>query len=130
MLEGGCPAPPRPVIRALVSQSRAEPRSVHAPHRNFAPQTCQCGAPDGPMMVDTHSYRLSPLGPAEQLQGGSRLISASSFCIRLALALCFDMLDPGSSHCLGACVAPLTPADRLLIALQARGGGLTSGQEA
>lgn len=35
------------------------------------------------MMVDTHSYMLSPLGPAEQLQGGSRLISASSFCILL-----------------------------------------------
>ena len=37
------------------------------------------GEPDGPMMVDTHSKRLSPLGPAEQLPGGSRLISASSF---------------------------------------------------
>jgi len=35
----------------------------------------------GPMMVDTHSKRLSPLGPAEQLQGGSKLISASSFWI-------------------------------------------------
>lgn len=36
---------------------------------------------------------LSPLGPAEQLQGGSRLISASSFCIRLALALSLDILE-------------------------------------
>lgn len=35
-------------------------------------------------MVDTHSYRLSPLGPALQLGGGSNVISASSFCIRLA----------------------------------------------
>lgn len=35
-------------------------------------------------MVETHSYRLSPLGPALQLGGGSRVISASSFCIRLA----------------------------------------------
>ena len=35
----------------------------------------------GPMMVDTHSKRLSPLGPAEQLHGGSKLISASSFWI-------------------------------------------------
>ncbi len=34
---------------------------------------------EGPIMVDTHSYMLSPLGPAEQLQGGSKLISASSF---------------------------------------------------
>lgn len=32
-------------------------------------------------MVDTHSYKLSPLGPAEQLGGGSRVISASSFWI-------------------------------------------------
>lgn len=31
--------------------------------------------------VETHSKRLSPLGPAEQLQGGSREISASSFWI-------------------------------------------------
>ena len=30
---------------------------------------------------------LSPLGPAEQFGGGSRLISVSSFCIRLALEL-------------------------------------------
>lgn len=35
--------------------------------------------PDGPTIVETHSYMLSPLGPAEQLHGGSRLISASSF---------------------------------------------------
>jgi len=35
----------------------------------------------GPMMVETHSKRLSPFGPAEQLHGGSRLISASSFWI-------------------------------------------------
>lgn len=35
----------------------------------------------GPMMVETHSKRLSPLGPAEQLHGGSKLISASSFWI-------------------------------------------------
>ncbi len=39
------------------------------------------GEPEGPRMVDTHSYKLSPFGPAEQLHGGSRLISASSFWI-------------------------------------------------
>jgi hypothetical protein len=39
------------------------------------------GEPEGPMMVETHSKRLSPLGPAEQLHGGSKLISASSFWI-------------------------------------------------
>ena len=37
------------------------------------------------MMVDTHSYRLSPLGPALQLVGGSSEISASSFWMRFAL---------------------------------------------
>ena len=35
----------------------------------------------GPMIVETHSNRFSPLGPAEQLHGGSKLISANSFCI-------------------------------------------------
>jgi hypothetical protein len=35
-------------------------------------------------MVDTHSKMLSPLGPAEQLQGGSSEISASSLEMRLA----------------------------------------------
>ena len=39
------------------------------------------GLPGGPWMVLTHSYKLSPLGPAEQFDGGSRLISASSFWI-------------------------------------------------
>ncbi len=39
------------------------------------------GEPEGPRIVDTHSYKLSPFGPAEQLHGGSRLISASSFWI-------------------------------------------------
>lgn len=34
-------------------------------------------------MVDTHSKMLSPLGPAEQLHGGSSEISASSFWMRL-----------------------------------------------
>lgn len=43
--------------------------------------------PGGPRMVETHSYRLSPLGPALQLGGGSSVISASSFCILLALVL-------------------------------------------
>lgn len=40
--------------------------------------------PGGPRIVDTHSYRLSPFGPAEQFGGGSNVISANSFCIRLA----------------------------------------------
>ena len=39
--------------------------------------------PGGPRMVDTHSYKLSPLGPALQFGGGSSVISASSFCILL-----------------------------------------------
>lgn len=39
------------------------------------------GDPEGPSNVDTHSNKLSPFGPAEQLLGGSKLISASSFWI-------------------------------------------------
>lgn len=35
-------------------------------------------------MVDTHSYKLSPFGPALQFGGGSRVISANSFCMRFA----------------------------------------------
>lgn len=47
-------------------------------------------------MVDTHSYRLSPLGPALQLGGGSSVISASSFCILFAEVLkAFDILGLG-----------------------------------
>lgn len=40
--------------------------------------------PGGPRIVETHSYKLSPFGPAEQFGGGSNVISASSFCIRFA----------------------------------------------
>lgn len=40
--------------------------------------------PGGPKIVETHSYRLSPFGPAEQFGGGSSVISANSFCMRLA----------------------------------------------
>lgn len=39
--------------------------------------------PGGPRIVDTHSYRLSLFGPALQLGGGSSVISASSFWMRL-----------------------------------------------
>ncbi len=39
------------------------------------------GEPSGPNIVDTHSKMSSPFGPAEQLHGGSMLISASSFWI-------------------------------------------------
>lgn len=38
--------------------------------------------PGGPKIVDTHSYKLSPFGPAEQFGGGSNVISANSFCMR------------------------------------------------
>lgn len=41
--------------------------------------------PGGPNIVDTHSYRLSPFGPALQFGGGSNVISANSFCNLLAL---------------------------------------------
>ena len=40
--------------------------------------------PGGPRIVDTHSYKLSPFGPALQLGGGSNEMAPSSFWIRLA----------------------------------------------
>ena len=51
--------------------------------------------PAGPMIEETHSYKLSPLGPALQFVGGSNEISASSFCMRFAAELIdppFDMI--------------------------------------
>jgi hypothetical protein len=50
------------------------------------------GDPGGPMIVLTHSYKLSPFGPALQFVGGSKLISASSFWMRLAAELIPDLL--------------------------------------
>ena len=44
----------------------------------------------GPWIVETHSKMLSPFGPAVQLQGGSRFISASSFWILLTLLFVID----------------------------------------
>ena len=43
--------------------------------------------PGGPRIVLTHSYKLSPFGPALQFVGGSKLISASSFWMRFAAEL-------------------------------------------
>lgn len=52
--------------------------------------------PGGPSIVDTHSYKLSPLGPALQLGGGSNVISANSFCILLAeVPRAFDIFGFG-----------------------------------
>ena len=53
-------------------------------------------------MVDTHSYMLSPLGPAEQFVGGSNDISASSFWMRFAAddtpaPLAFEVITGGVS---------------------------------
>jgi len=48
-------------------------------------------------MVDTHSYKLSPFGPALQFVGGSSEISANSFWMRLALLdseLFFSLIRP------------------------------------
>ena len=55
----------------------------------------ECIVPGGPMMVETHSWRLSPLGPAKQLQGGSTVISESSFCILLAE----EVMEVAADHC-------------------------------
>lgn len=52
--------------------------------------------PGGPKIVDTHSYKLSPFGPALQFGGGSSVISASSFWILLAdVPSAFDILGLG-----------------------------------
>jgi len=52
--------------------------------------------PGGPRIVETHSYKLSPLGPALQFGGGSKVISANSFWILLAEVLrAFDILGFG-----------------------------------
>ena len=51
-------------------------------------------------MVDTHSYKLSPFGPALQFVGGSSEISANSFWMRLALLdseLFFSLIRPSLS---------------------------------
>ena len=52
---------------------------------------------DGPMMELTHSYKLSPFGPAEQFVGGSNEISASPFWMRFAAELMEPPLDIVSS---------------------------------
>ena len=49
------------------------------------------GDPSGPIIVDTHWYKLSSFGPALQFAGGSRLISANSLLI---LFLLFDEPEP------------------------------------
>ena len=54
--------------------------------------------------MDTHSYRLSPLGPALQLGGGSSVISASSFWIRLAdVPRAFEIRGLGFDSFTGCC---------------------------
>ena len=62
-------------------------------------------APVGPTMVDTHSYKLSPFGPALQFVGGSSEISANSFWMRLALLdseLFFSLIRPSLFSLLGS----------------------------
>jgi len=59
--------------------------------RKESKSVCAC-VPGGPMIVLTHSYKLSPFGPALQFVGGSKLISASSFWMRLAAELIPDLL--------------------------------------
>ena len=81
--------------------SACDSQSLHGP-------PCSANSPEGPMIVDTHSYMLSPFGPAEQLHGGSKLISANSFWIRLALE--DNWPEPFMSPMLGPHFAPTNPA--------------------
>lgn len=80
--------------------SAYDSQSLHGP-------PCSANSPEGPIIVDTHSYMLSPFGPAEQLHGGSKLISASSFWIRLALE--DNWPEPFMSPMLGPHFAPANP---------------------
>lgn len=70
--------------------------------RAFSQVEGRAGLLEGPRMVDTHSYILSPLGPAEQFAGGSSEISASSFWMRFAAddtpaPLAFEAISAGVS---------------------------------
>ena len=79
-------------------------------------------------MVETHSYKLSPFGPALQLGGGSNVISANSFCILLAeVPKAFDIFGFGLASLLSGLLSakeeprprpvPLDPApdDMILV---------------
>lgn len=75
------------VMHAVIARSmRATAVDVVACSCQVACEGCdqRRNALEGPNIVETHSYILSPFGPAEQFEGGSREISASSFCMRLA----------------------------------------------
>lgn len=78
-------------------------------------------------MVETHSYKLSPFGPALQLGGGSNVISANSFCILLAeVPKAFDIFGFGLASLLSGLLSakeeprprpvPLDPAPDDMIA--------------
>lgn len=68
-------------------------------------------------MVETHSNRLSPLGPALQLGGGSREIPPNSFWILLAeVVSAFDILGVPAlvSFFVFSGVSELDPASDIL----------------
>lgn len=71
--------------------------------------------PGGPRIVETHSYKLSPFGPALQLGGGSSVISASSFWMRFvdvpnALLIFGFVLGSGFESATAAVAPPPVPA--------------------
>merc|ERR1712029_1133258 len=67
--------------------------------------------PGGPRMVETHSYMLSPLGPALQFGGGSTVISANSFWILFAdVERAFDPFAPAAPFDPLAAAAAALPA--------------------
>lgn len=66
-------------------------------------------------MVDTHSYKLSPLGPALQFGGGSNVISANSFCILLAdVPKALDIFGFGFASLLSGLLSANEPRPRLV----------------
>ena len=97
--------------RGRAAQRSAQHASGHAACRSGTRHALRNGLPDsirqvkseatsvpalsspfGPVMLLTHSVRLSPFGPAVQLHGGAREISASSFWMRLWHELRMDAM--------------------------------------
>lgn len=74
--ESGCPRRRHHLHRQILESKTSYNPSKHSSSFQFSP--------GGPKIVETHSYKLSPFGPALQFGGGSSVISASSFCMRFA----------------------------------------------
>lgn len=81
----------RACVFSMYFEEEEEERNVLVKKKNEKKKTKKkkknVHVPGGPRIVLTHSYKLSPFGPALQFVGGSKLISASSFWMRFAAEL-------------------------------------------